>query len=109
MLPFLYRLPKQDITHVLRGGKRTHIDTIQFLHVSTSEKHTRLGILITKKFSKKAVERNFIKRQLHMACLPFLKHSTTPMDIMCKITQPIHQQTFEDLQNIVEKFFTTAT
>lgn len=108
MLPSLHRLPKQSITSLLRGGKRTHIDTIQFLHISTSEKHTRLGILVTKKFSKKAVERNFIKKQMQMAFLPHIKSNTKPMDIFCKITQPMNKHTFEELQKTVDRFFTTA-
>ncbi len=101
MLPSIYRLPKQNITNVMRSGIRTHTDTIHCMYLKTTQKNGRLSILVTKKFSKKAVERNSIKRQLFMAFLPFLKDTSKPMDIFCKITQPLNTKTFAGLQKTV--------
>lgn len=102
MLPSVYRLPKKDFIQTMRRGIRSHINGMQFISSITKSSHARLGILVTKKFSKKAVDRNRIKRRIADAFLPYFKKTTEAKDIVCKIAQPIHQHSFQDIQNSIE-------
>jgi len=109
MLPSIYRLPKQDFISTMRRGTRTHSEAIQFTYLKTPLTHVRLGMLVTKKFSKKATERNHIRRQIYMAFLPHMTHTSAGMDVVCKITQPMKNIGFEDIQKQIEKFIVSLS
>jgi ribonuclease P protein component len=70
-LPKVERLSgKSSIQHLFRKGRRFRIDpfsVIWILRTDTPEIPIRFGISVSKKISKKAVERNKIKRQVREA------------------------------------------
>ncbi len=70
-LPKVERLSgKSSIQHLFRKGKRFRIDpfsVIWILRTESAEIPVRFGISVSKKISKKAVERNKIKRQVREA------------------------------------------
>jgi ribonuclease P protein component len=70
-LPKVERLSgKSSIQHLFRKGRRFRIDpfsVIWILRTESAEIPVRFGISVSKKISKKAVERNKIKRQVREA------------------------------------------
>lgn len=65
MLPFKNRLTKRkDIEAVFRYGNFFSFGDIYLKAAKNELKETRIGIIVGLKFSRKAVERNRIKRQI---------------------------------------------
>jgi ribonuclease P protein component len=55
---------KEDFEAVYRQGRKFPLGMIMLMVRSNSLKLTRFGVVVSAKFSKKAVERNRIKRQI---------------------------------------------
>lgn len=59
---------KSDIDLLFRKGKWITVDNIRIIYLNSSEKHPidshKIGVSVSKKFFKKAVDRNRIKRLL---------------------------------------------
>lgn len=65
MLKANHRLTKdKDISFVFKNGKAIYLDNIGVKLVFVRRDYCRFGIIISKKVSKKAVERNRLKRQI---------------------------------------------
>ncbi len=107
MLPSRYRLSKKDFIRILRRGIRSQSGGIQFISMQTEASYAHLGILVTKKYSKKAVERNWIKKRIAMAFLPYLKAETISTDIVCKIMQPMREDTVKNIHTTIQNFITS--
>lgn len=93
----------------MRHGIRSQIHGMQFTSINTESSHTHLGILVTKKFSKKAVTRNQIKKQIAMAFLPLLEKESAPKNIVCKIMQPIQYSSFQNLKTTIEAYIASLS
>jgi ribonuclease P protein component len=55
---------KQEFENVYKKGKSFSFENINVRFVKNNLGHSRIGLVVSGKFSKKAVERNKIKRQL---------------------------------------------
>ena len=65
MLPSENRLKKkEDFEAVYRYGKASSIDNLAIRFKKNDQRETRIGVVVGINFSKKAVERNRIKRQI---------------------------------------------
>ena len=88
MLPKKFRLTKEkDFEHTFKKGRGFFVQELGIKCVKNNLTHPRVGIVVSNKISKKAVERNKIKRRLRQAiqeCLPSVKN---PIDILI-ITRP---------------------
>jgi ribonuclease P protein component len=109
MLPSRYRLSKKDFIQTLRRGVRSQIDGVQFVSTPIATSYARLGILVTKKFSKKAVERNLIKRRIAMAFFPYLQKEKVTGNIVCKIMQPLKDSSFNNIKTVIERYITSLS
>lgn len=62
MLPLKNRLPKNEIDLLKSKGKRKFSKNFTLLYSINNKENSRFAIIISKKVSKKAVDRNRIKR-----------------------------------------------
>jgi len=83
MLPFKNRLTrKKDHEKVQRLGNFISLDNVAIKTLANELKETRIGIVVGLKYSKKAVERNQVKRIIREAIQPELKNIKKGVDIV---------------------------
>lgn len=64
MLPSKNRLRKKEIKKILKKGKKIHSQNFLLFFLKNDLKYSRFSVIVPLKFSKKAVERNKIKRKV---------------------------------------------
>ncbi len=75
MLPKKNRLTlKADFQTVLKQGKIQHAKYYAFSYIITEKPEKRVGMIVSNKISKKAVERNKIKRAARAAAQEVLEN-----------------------------------
>ena len=79
MLPAQYRLQKFSN---LKTVKRLRSQNFELIQKTGNE--AKLGVVITKKVAKKAVDRNRIKRMIHEALKEEIVNLTSPLVIIVK-------------------------
>lgn len=83
MLPFNNRLfKKRDFTKVQRMGRFFNSDQISLKILENGLNEARIGIIVGKKFSVKAVERNSMKRRLREIARQTIKQITKGWDVV---------------------------
>lgn len=83
MLPAGKRLAtKKDFSKVQRTGRRFFADFLQLQFVENGQNEIRVGLVAGMKFSKKAVERNALKRKLRKIFAQELENIKTGTDIV---------------------------
>jgi ribonuclease P protein component len=83
MIPSKNRLKKErDFQQVIRNGKYLSSDLISIKFFSNSIGTTRIGFIVSKKISKKAVLRNRIKRILRESTRRYLDKIKEGYDII---------------------------
>ena len=93
---------KQDFENVFKKGISFFFENISIRVAENNQKHSRIGFVVSSKFSKKAVERNKIKRQLRAILfqnVPALKSGKDVVIIPFKKEKML----FQELQKNVEK------
>lgn len=74
MLPSAWRLKKQaDFSRVMQGGARFRSRFLLSFYLPSSQNQPRLGITVSKKVVKKAVDRNKLRRQIAELARPMIK------------------------------------
>lgn len=93
---------KQEFENVFKKGKSFFCENISLRIVNNDLKSSRIGIVVSGKFSKKAVERNRIKRQLREVLRKILPMLKAGEDI---VVTPLKKkkESVQDLQAKVEK------
>ena len=99
---------KEDITYVLRRGKRAHSPLFRLYVVkkniaSANKTGTRLGVIVGKAVSKKAVERNRIRRRTREAFRRIYPNVGRHMDIIIMPTKKVLEARFEDIVKYITK------
>ena len=83
MLPFKNRLTrKKDHEKVQKLGNFISLNNIAIKVIENDLKETRVGIIVGLKYSKKAVERNQVKRIIREIIQPELKNLKKGVDIV---------------------------
>ncbi|MFA4817786.1 MAG: ribonuclease P protein component [Parcubacteria group bacterium] len=83
MLPAEKRLvDKKDFSKVQRTGRRFFRDFLQLQFTENGQNKTRIGVVVGMRFSKKAVERNALKRKLREIFRQELKNIKEGTDIV---------------------------
>lgn len=63
MLPRANRLGGRSVvSQVIKVGARTRVGDLLFFYLPSSQTIPRLAVVVSKKISKKAVERNYLRR-----------------------------------------------
>jgi ribonuclease P protein component len=101
---------KNEFENVYKRGRTLLCEDIKIFWVKNKLNFFRLGIVVGGKFSKKATERNKIKRRIRSIFQKkemFLNENIDRVDIVL-IPKKKEKQTFWDLQKNIEKAFKKA-
>ena len=97
MLSRVNRLPKEDISHVLRRGTHTRNDFIEFIFIKT-QGPPRFCFVVSTKIDTRATRRNRMRRTMSESIRHLLPHLPT-VDGIC-----VAKKNFADMQQAdVEK------
>lgn len=109
MLPRKNRLTsRKDFDLIYRTGQLFSFGSIFLKIRETEEKHTRVGFSVGIKFSKKAVDRNRVKRQLREIVLKYMNKIEKNVDMVVmtrkKIDEKLDSASLEkDFKKALEK------
>jgi len=98
------RLKRKDFKEVLEKGKTIKTNYLIFKYLKQNLPYFRLGILISKKVSKKATERNKIKRRIREIVRLNLPETSDKLD-MVFIVLPQIKNEFSFLKEEILKIF----
>ncbi|GAB4285743.1 MAG: hypothetical protein Kow0081_3680 [Candidatus Dojkabacteria bacterium] len=80
MLPKKYRLEKHRIPEVARKGKRTYFKSFEMRFLKNEKmENPKICVIVSKKVSKKATERNRLKRKLRAWAWEQIKNGALPL------------------------------
>lgn len=98
MLPSSNRLVrKQDFELIKKEGRKYQSNFFGVLVKSTEENSSRFGFIVSTKISKKAAERNKIKRLLRESIKTFLSEIKPGNDILFLVKKDILNKSFEEI------------
>lgn len=105
MLVFRNRLKKQkDFEDVFKNGRGFKQDLLYLKIKKNNLKSNRFGFIVSKKFSKKAVDRNKIKRILREIVRDKIPIIKTGFDAVI-VVNPGAEKNFEKLEIMIDKLF----
>lgn len=109
MLPSKNRLKKKkDFERVFKKGKGFK-EGFLFLKIAKNNlKVNRFGFVVAKKFSKKAVLRNRVKRRLREALKMKLPKIKRGYDGVLVVAKGLGNKDFQEIEKIVDKLFRKA-
>lgn len=105
MLPKLHRLnEKKDFQIVLKKGKmlQGQYFGLSFL---PSQTETKIGIIVSNKISKSAVERNRIRRIVRSTALDFINKNKTGFKLVFLAKKPSENADSEKIKQDIENLF----
>ncbi|HOK00650.1 MAG TPA: ribonuclease P protein component [Candidatus Paceibacterota bacterium] len=109
MLPLNNRLKKKkDFEEVFKNGKSYKENSLQLKFLENNLKTSRFGFVVSKKFSKKAVVRNKIKRRLREIIRKNLIYIKKGFDCVIIVLPDLKIKKFEELEEILIKLFKKA-
>ena len=107
MLPFKNRLRKRnDFNRVYKRGRAVFSQNLTLRYIKNNFAQTRIGILVNKSFSRKAVQRNKMKRIIREAVREYLTSIEPNFDIVisCVPREKIRGKTdFSEMKNQVKE------
>lgn len=109
MLPKEYRLKKKkDFEKVLKGRNLLAKNFLILKTVKNDLKTVRIGVVVSRKVSKKAVIRNKTKRRLREAAGANIKKIKPGYDLIFFTKKGIEKESFSEIKKDVEKLITRA-
>lgn len=109
MLPKEYRLKrKKDFEKVLRRGKLLAKNFLILKTVKNNLKTIRIGVVVSRKVSKKAVLRNKAKRKIREAIRANIKKIKPGYDLIFFTKKGIEKKSFSEIKEEVEKLIVRA-
>ncbi|MFC1756802.1 ribonuclease P protein component [Patescibacteria group bacterium] len=106
MLPFLSRLKREDFKS-LKGLEKKTFNTVNFA-IKVYEidfKPSRFSVVVPVGFSKKAIERNKIKRQIKGIILENIKNFKDGLAVVFYVKKEIKKVSFEDMKKDLDFLF----
>jgi ribonuclease P protein component len=104
MLPSKNRLKKKkDFANVLMRGKFFNDIFLSLKEIKNGLEQARIGFVVSKKVSKKAVIRNRVKRLLREAIRDDLNKIKSCSDIVFFTKKGIEKKNFWEIKEVVEK------
>ena len=88
---------------VLKNGKRVNNSQLSFAILANDEGHARLGVTLAKRFIKKAVRRNQIKRQIREAYR--LQQSLPNIDIVVQTRKTTNLDDIKGIRQAADELF----
>lgn len=106
MLSFKNRLKrKKDFEKIYSDGKSANADSIFLKFIKNNKTETRIGFVVSKKVSNKAVERNLIKRILRNYCREKISEMVPGLDIVVIAKKEIKNLSKEEIYLSLEEVF----
>ena len=103
MLPQKNRLKKKEIKKILKEGKKIHSQSFLLFFLKNDLKYSRFSVIVPLKFSKKAVERNKIKRKFREVLRRFFLNLS--FDGVFIIKEGAKKLNFWEIKKEIEKIF----
>ena len=107
MLPLKNRLRKKnDFGRVYKQGKAVFLKHLTLRYIRNNLSQARIGVLVSKNFSRKAVQRNKIKRILREATHKYLAFVKPNFDIVISCVhknKPERKINFNEMKSQVEE------
>lgn len=109
MLPKENRLKKKkDFNRVTTRGQQVSGSFLILKFYSNELDLTRVGFVVSKKVSKKAVLRNQVKRRLREAVRAELAQIRTGFDMVFFTRREIQEKEFSDIQQLIKQLLEKA-
>jgi len=106
MLPRKYKLKKDnDFKKVFNKGKHYQKDFIKIKFLKNDLEINRFGLVIGLKISKKAVQRNKIKRQLEEVIQSELEQMKKGVDIIILVQPEIIEKEYQEIREALIELF----
>lgn len=99
---------KQEFENVYKQGKACSQGNVFIKFVKNNLNYSRVGFIVSSKFSKKAVERNKIKRQLRAIFQKKISLIKSEVDIVVIPRKEATTKAFKELNEDVEKVLKKA-
>ncbi len=96
---------KKDIENVFKNGRASYNKIIGVKTVNNELEQTRFAVIISKKVSKSAVNRNKIKRQIREIIKMQLKRIKTNKDCIIITLPPILEKKYPEIEESINKHF----
>ena len=108
MLARRLRLVKEkDFKKIFKFGKASYVKIFRIKVLANELEVNRYGIVISTKVSKKAVERNKLKRQIRAVIKEFDKKLNTGFDLVITVSPAAKNQEYEFIKSELEQVFFT--
>lgn len=106
MLAKKYRLNREkDFERVYKTRATFHTALLKCKTAPNEVSHPRFGIVASKFLTKKAVERNRIKRRIRAGLLPFTQKMTKGVDIVFIAKKPVKDASFQEIEDTLQYLF----
>jgi len=106
MLAKKYKIQKKkEVEAVFKGGRSSFDDVAGVKILPTVQAHSRFVVVVSVKVSKKAVERNKLKRKLSELCRLALPQLNAGNDFFILALPGSAQKTYRELEHSLQKHF----
>lgn len=85
MFPKQNRLDRKDFSEILKKGRRIRGNSFSLIFANFGNGGAQIGIIITKKVTKTAVERNKLKRRIRNILIPELNNLPQGLKIIIMV------------------------
>lgn len=104
MLAKKFKLLRKNLVYLLRKGKRTKMNWLEFRWVQ-SLPPSRFGLILSRKVLAKATARNLLKRKIFDIAAKYLPQSEKGLQILVRIFKAPNNQDLIDFEKILKDFF----
>ena len=109
MLAKTYRLAKRsDFDHLFKCGKKINFPIFTIRYLDNGLNKSRFAVVVSNKISKKATERNKIKRRVREIIRTNLSNFRQHSDLLISVLPPIKSLDYSELRektiNILQKY-----
>jgi len=95
---------KKDFNTLFKTGKKINSENLIFYFLEKNSEHIKIGIAISKKISKIALERNKLKRQIK-SIITIIKPYDKEINLLIVIKRKEKKPSFSALQKEISWFF----
>lgn len=109
MLKKIYRITKdKEFQAIYRRGRYQSTALFSIHYLPSKRNLTRFGIVISKKITKKATERNLLKRRVREIARELQPKIIGKYDIVISIKKPVLEKDFNELRKSIISSFEKA-
>lgn len=106
MLKKIHRVAKQrDFERVKKYGRSFFLPNIAIKCLKAGQPYSRFGFIVSNKISKKAIERNRIRRQLREIVRERIDQVLSGFDCVIMVRPDIKKDKFKELEQKIENLF----